>query len=63
MSNADTPSEFAHDEQEFRRKFPCPLIATNLKGAYTIPAPSEDFDPTPHHGRLPSRIASQRRNH
>ncbi len=45
MSNTGTKAEFAHDEEEFRKKFPCPLIPTNLKGAYAIPAPSVDFDP------------------
>lgn len=33
------------DEQAFRKKFPYPLIATNLKGAYSIPAPPDYFDP------------------
>jgi Peptidase A4 family len=33
------------DDQAFRRIFPHPLIPTNLKGAYAIPAHSQDFDP------------------
>jgi hypothetical protein len=45
MSNTGTRAKFGHDEQEFLKKFPCPLIATNMKGAYSIPAHSDDFDP------------------
>jgi hypothetical protein len=36
---------FAHDEEAFRAKTPYPLIATNLKGAYTTPAWPDTFDP------------------
>src|ERR1700674_480282 len=35
---------FVHDEQALRRQIPHPLIATNVKGAYAIPAPPGDFD-------------------
>ncbi len=36
--------EFAHDATAFREKIPHPLLPTNLKGAYAIPAPPEHFD-------------------
>jgi len=45
---ASTPKSsmgFVHDEQSFRAKSPYQLIATNLKGAYTTPAPPDTFDP------------------
>ena len=45
MSYAGTETEFDHREKVFREKFPCPVIPTNLKGAYSVPAPREDFDP------------------
>jgi Peptidase A4 family len=45
MSEIDSASaEFSHDEESFRRKFPWPLIATNLKGAYAVPPPPDEFD-------------------
>jgi hypothetical protein len=44
MSSTRTRGDFTHDEQSFLRSFPSPLIATNVKGAYVIPAPSTVFD-------------------
>jgi len=44
-----TPStsipSFLLDEEGFKTKHPYKLIATNLKGAYTTPAPPDTFDP------------------
>jgi hypothetical protein len=45
MSPTGTRTQITHDEEEFRRRFPCPLIPTNLKGAFAVHAPSDDFDP------------------
>jgi hypothetical protein len=42
---ATTSLSFAHDEEAFRARHPYPLIATNLKGAYTTPAPPDSFHP------------------
>jgi hypothetical protein len=39
-------SGFTFDDAAFRKKIPFPLIATNLPGAYTSPAPPETFDAT-----------------
>jgi Peptidase A4 family/Fungal fucose-specific lectin len=41
----DSPSRFVLDDTAFRKKIPFALIPTNLKGAYTCPAPPHDFDP------------------
>jgi hypothetical protein len=38
-------STFVHDEAAFRAKTPHQLVTTNLAGAYTVPAPSDNFDP------------------
>jgi Peptidase A4 family len=45
MSSKDTRTDFDRAERTSHHEFPCPTIATNLKGAYAIPAPSADFDP------------------
>jgi hypothetical protein len=44
LSGTDSAREFSHDEEAFRRKIPWPLVATNVKGAYAIPPPPDDFD-------------------
>jgi len=36
---------FALDEEAFRKKIPYALVSTNLKGAFTTPAPPDAFDP------------------
>ncbi|HWC99695.1 MAG TPA: G1 family glutamic endopeptidase [Candidatus Sulfopaludibacter sp.] len=38
-------SSFVVDEAALRAKTPHQLIATNLQGAYTVPAPPDTFDP------------------
>jgi len=40
-----SPSLFLQDEAAFRAKTPFALTATNLKGAFTTPAPPDTFDP------------------
>ncbi|NYF78982.1 G1 family glutamic endopeptidase [Granulicella arctica] len=47
MSTTTAPigAEFAHDEKAFRSKIPYTLHSTNLKGAYSVAAPPDDFDP------------------
>jgi hypothetical protein len=44
MSTTDVQTQLAHDEHAFRQKFPA-LIPTNLKGAYAMPGPPDNFDP------------------
>ena len=39
------PTEFTHDVKAFHEKVPFKLVATNLKGAYTTPAPPDSFNP------------------
>jgi len=38
-------TERFHIDETFRKKLPFKLIATNLHGAYSSPAPPDDFDP------------------
>jgi hypothetical protein len=44
-STSTTVTAFVHDEEALRAKTPFQLVATNLRGAYTTPAPPETFDP------------------
>jgi len=39
------PAEFLTDEESFIKKNPFTLNRTNLRGAYSTPAPPDDFDP------------------
>ena len=39
------PSEWLLDEEAFKQKLPYSVVPTNLKGVYSVPAPSDDFDP------------------
>jgi hypothetical protein len=45
MSKTDMWDNYAHREKEFLEGFPCPLIRTNLKGAFAVPPPADGFDP------------------
>src|SRR5713226_1372903 len=39
------PMGFTHNVESFRGKMPYQLLPTNLKGAYSTPAPPESFNP------------------
>jgi hypothetical protein len=39
------PMGFSHEVESFRGRIPYQLLPTNLKGAYTTPAPPEGFNP------------------
>lgn len=47
MSKATTPasSEWIFDEEAFLKKIPFRVVPTNLKGAYSVTPPPDDFDP------------------
>jgi len=47
MSTTTKPasSEWVFDEEAFLKKIPFPVVPTNLKGAYSVIAPPDDFDP------------------
>jgi Peptidase A4 family len=47
MSTTTTPasSEWVFDEEAFLKKIPFRVVRTNLKGAYSVVAPPDDFDP------------------
>ncbi|HVI08892.1 MAG TPA: G1 family glutamic endopeptidase [Candidatus Binatia bacterium] len=47
MSKATTPatSEWVFDEEGFLKKIPFRVVPTNLKGAYSVVPPRDDFDP------------------
>jgi len=45
MTHPPAVDKFVFDEAEFKSKVAHTLVATNLKGAYTTPAPPDDFDP------------------
>lgn len=47
MSKTTTPtsSEWVFDEEAFLKKIPFRVMPTNLKGAYSVVAPPDDFDP------------------
>jgi hypothetical protein len=44
-SSGNAPTGLIFDEAAFRQKIAYPLVASNLEGVYTSPAPPDGFDP------------------
>jgi Peptidase A4 family/Tachylectin len=44
-SSISASSEWVFDEEAFLKKIPFRVVPTNLKGAYSVVAPPDDFDP------------------